>query len=1151
MKKVLSILAGFAMAYSVNAQTKPNIGNISKNQVNINSGSGFVIVSNLNDGDANVNQNLTVTATSSNTSVLDISAVDYIIGNSYAVIKINEKGLAGTSNITVQVSDADGNSSKNFNIEVGQFLKKGINWSVYDIIFWEKLIPLNEKSLFDSVLTQISVPTDENVYNRLPLKVGPTSGLPKHDFFTSMFKGYLVPPASGLYTFSLKSADQSNLWLSTDANYANAKMLIDGNTGTATATLEAGKSYAIYAVNWTIHTLDMSVQWEGPQVGKEIVNSKYLFPSIDLQKPTVPLNATLTFKGITSSRIKWNKSTDNQMFKGYNVYLNGVIAATTADTSYTLSTLSASTNYSVFVTAIDFTGNESFPSNLLAFTTYGLDNVKPTPPNKITPRLISDVSTTISWSGAKDNESEVAGYNIYLDNILFNKSGLITDTTLILRVLAPLTTYSVQIEAVDAGNNVSAKSASISFKTIKFNPSVASPGIKKARANFTITAISRNEGFGISGGQEEISKIDAPIRKLLNDFKPSVQRWGALDQNGKSFKDFSGTEPKLSAVNPNNETYARFMQRCNIMNSFTAIVVGVQNDTDWMKDSSTFTKFIEYLNGPATSPQGKRRADEGIAEPLFAKSRGLIIDLGTEVWGGAGMHLAEIGADYAKYAIWARRMALTIKASPYYDKSKVFITYSGRDPDPVASYGLNDQLINGDKGEVDWMSVSGYLGGNLNYSPLAPVGVNELEYYKNGIGRMAYNLAGSQTQLRLDMKNAKRYLVKNFYESNMTNSNYSGRLGQAIIMTDYLLSVHEWGTTLPCVFDLTSGQWRITEPAENFKKLPLFHTSSLVNHLTIGNMLNTEVNSVDKIYDDKGKVVALEPVGFNVFTENGKYSIVLTSRDFENDYQVQLNLPDGILSGSTARRYLVSGTDFNTFDAIVDSSNITMSDSMLITVPKYSMVLLTFKGTDLKQKPLPLGYTKFGRIGKLSILPENGTVGSADQPTLTFGLKLEPTIITAKDVIWSTSKSSSLQVTPTLLSTGKYTLKGSGTCDGTGTVLLKVMAADDSTVYDQVSVNFTGKKADGSDCPVGVEENKLLAAVKIFPNPSKNDVNISVNDNHLLQKVSLLNMLGENVYEENTSSNNVLLPIRSLPSGIYIVELTISGKTVRKKIVRE
>ncbi|HEX8548133.1 MAG TPA: T9SS type A sorting domain-containing protein [Cytophagaceae bacterium] len=1048
MKRLLSLITGLALAYTINAQTKPIIGEISKSKVNINSGADFVIVSGLSDGDAAAVQNLTITALSSNPSILEVSSVDYVAGNSYAIIRVTEKAKAGTATITVQAADADGPANKVFNMEVGQFLTKGINWSVYDIIFYEKVIPLTERSVFDSLVTEINVPIDEEIYNRLPLKVGPTSGWPKHDFFTSMFKGFLAPPATGAYTFTLNAADQSNLWLSTDENFANAKKLIDGNTGTATVNLQAGKYYAIYAVNWTIHTLGMTVQWEGPEVAKAIVNSNYLFPSVDLQKPTIPLNPALTFRGITSARLKWQKSTDIQRLKGYNIYSNGVKVGTTTDTTFTMSALTASTSYSVFVTSIDVTGNESFPSTRVAFNTYGPDNIKPTAPTQIVAKLISDVSTRISWSGAKDNETEVAGYNVYLDNKLFNTSGLITDTTVILKVLAPLTSYNVQVEAVDAGNNVSSKSATFTFKTIKFDPIVSSPGIKKARASFTTQAISRNEGFGITDTDDKIENIPAPQRKLLDEFKPGVQRWGDLGKNARSFSDYSGTGVRASDGKAKTETYGGFLKRCNDMNTYCAMVIGVRNDTDWMKDSTTFTKFMEYLNGPSTSTQGKRRADEGYREPLLAKSRGLIIDLGTEVWGGAGLHNAEIGADYAVYAKWARRMALLIKASPYYDKSKVFITYSGRDPDPLDSYGLNDKLIRGDKGEVDWMSVSGYLGGNMNYSPLAPAGASELEYYKTGISRMAHNLVGSQLQLKNDKLLAKRYLPKNFYESNMTTSNYNGRLGQAIIMTDYMLSVQEWGTTLPSIFHLTAGQWRITEPAENFKKLPLFYTSSLINRLTIGNMLDTEVKSADKIYDDKGKEVVLEPVGFNVFTENGKYAMVLTSRDFENDYQVQLNLPDGVLSGSTARKYFVTGTDFNTLDAIIDSSNVTLTDSMLITVPKYSMVLLTFNGTDLKQTPLPIGSTAFG--------------------------------------------------TPLAISE---------------------------------------------------EEMESEAGVLMYPNPTRNDLNIQSNLG-LINHVKVTGLLGETVYEESSSSSNLMISMENLPKGIYLIQVDTQGKTIRKKVIK-
>lgn len=968
MKKIFTLFAGFLLAYNVQAQTKPIIGSASKTQVNKGIGTDFIIISGLSNGDPGTTQPITVTAQSSNSAILEVSSVVYQNSNSYAIINLAEKGTSGSATITLQVTDADGTTSKDFTVQVGQFYKKGVNWSVYDIVFWTRIIPLTQKPVLDSILTEVVVPTDENIYNRLPLTVGPEAGLPKHDFFTSMFKGYLVPPATGEYTFTLTAQDMTTFRLSTDENFNNVKELIEGGSNTPKdykITLQGGKYYAFYVVNWQVHDENMKLEWVGPGITKSVINSDYMFPNYDSQKPTSPLKVTLPFTGITNARVAWNKSTDNQKLKDYNIYLDGIKIASTTDTMFTLPALTPSTSYSVFVTSTDVSGNESMPSTSISFTTFGQDNINPTPPTKIITKLLSDVSTSISWSGAKDEGSQIAGYKVYLDNELFNPNELITDTTAILKVLTPLTNYKVQIEAVDAGNNVSAKSEIFEFKTLKFNPLVASPGTGKARASFTTLPIGRNEGFGISAGNAKYADIPAAERKLLEDLRPAVQRWGDLGKNVRSFIDYSGPGKK--------ETYAGFMKRCNIMNSYCAMVIGVQNETDWMKDSTTFTKFMEYLNGPATTEQGARRAAEGISEPLLAQSKGLIIDLGTEVWGGGGLHGAEIGANYPDYAKWARRMAKIIKASSYYDASKVFITYSGRNPSPMDSYGLNDALLVGDKGEVDWMSVSGYLGGNLTYDPLVPQTNSEVDYYKNGIQRMAYNLKGSQDQLRLDFRHAKRYLPKNFYESNMTTPDYNGRLGQAIIMTDYMLSVQEWGTTLPSIFHLTGGEWRITEPSENYKKRPLFHTASLVNNLTVGNMLNSEVATQDKIFNDEGEVIKLEPVGFNVFTQAGNYSVVLTSRDFENDYQVQLNLPDGLLNGSTARKYLVTGEDFNTKDAIIDSSTINFNDSLLVTVPKHSMVILTFKGTDLKQAPLPLGYTQFGKpVGVLDMDAEAG-----------------------------------------------------------------------------------------------------------------------------------------------------------------------------------
>jgi hypothetical protein len=145
---------------------------------------------------------------------------------------------------------------------------------------------------------------------------------------------------------------------------------------------------------------------------------------------------------------------------------------------------------------------------------------------------------------------------------------------------------------------------------------------------------------------------------------------------------------------------------------------------------------------------------------------------------------------------------------------------------------------------------------------------------------------------------------------------------------------------------------------------------------------------------------------------------------------------------------LVTGEDFNTKDAIIDSSNITMTDSMFVTVPKHSMVLLTFKGTDLKQPALPLGSTIFGS-------------------------------------------------------------------------------------------------------PVGIQDidTELDAKVVVYPNPTKNDLNIH-SSLGAIDHVKVSSLLGETVFEEFSNSTNITLSMEAFPSGIYLLQIDSNGKSIRRKVIK-
>lgn len=89
----------------------------------------------------------------------------------------------------------------------------------------------------------------------------------------------------------------------------------------------------------------------------------------DVTAPSVPTN--LTNGTITSSSVvlNWIASTDVVGVTGYDVYNGANLAGSTASTTYTVTGLSAKTNYSFTVKAKDFATNTSVASTALSVTT--------------------------------------------------------------------------------------------------------------------------------------------------------------------------------------------------------------------------------------------------------------------------------------------------------------------------------------------------------------------------------------------------------------------------------------------------------------------------------------------------------------------------------------------------------------------------------------------------------------------------------------------------------------------------------------------------------------------------------------------------------------------------------------------------------------
>jgi hypothetical protein len=73
--------------------------------------------------------------------------------------------------------------------------------------------------------------------------------------------------------------------------------------------------------------------------------------------------------------------------------------------------------------------------------------------------------------------------------------------------------------------------------------------------------------------------------------------------------------------------------------------------------------------------------------------------------------------------------------------------------------------------------------------------------------------------------------------------------------------------------------------------------------------------------------------------------------------------------------------------------------------------------------------------------------------------------------------------------------------------------------------------------------------VQMYPNPVSNSLTIEANNT--IEKVSVYNILGQEVLTSNPKSNSATLQTNSLQKGLYIVKTEIDGKTSVSKIMKE
>lgn len=222
----------------------------------------------------------------------------------------------------------------------------------------------------------------------------------------------------------------------------------------------------------------------------------------DTTPPSVPNGLGASSITQTTLTLTWLSSTDAVGVTGYSVYKDGVIVATTASTTFSITGLTAASTYTFSVSAFDAANNNSAQSSTISATTLAeLDTSPPSIPTNLSSSLLTQSSFTLTWSAASDNIA-VTGYTIYQNG---NSIGTTTTTSFSVLNLNANTAYIYTVSAFDAAANTSSTSNSLTVTTLLAADTIApsTPTQLKASAITQTSAAlfwsASSDAIGVTG----------------------------------------------------------------------------------------------------------------------------------------------------------------------------------------------------------------------------------------------------------------------------------------------------------------------------------------------------------------------------------------------------------------------------------------------------------------------------------------------------------------------------------------------------------------------------------------------------------------------------------------------------------------------------
>jgi hypothetical protein len=385
-----------------------------------------------------------------------------------------------------------------------------------------------------------------------------------------------------------------------------------------------------------------------------------------------------------------------------------------------------------------------------------------------------------------------------------------------------------------------------------------------------------------------------------------------------------------------------------------------------------------------------------------------------------------------------------------------------------------------------------------------------------------------------------RVVPQYMYEGNLTRNEYHGTAGQAVTMMDYYATVQHHGVTIPNAFALEGGQWRLIENQVSLARRPFYRQIQYYNNFCKdGEILKTSFQTIRSIYNTNGQPINLDPVGVHAYHNDGIYGMALFSRDFENDYVVKIELPEGVGETTNGTMVVITSQSFSSLDVTISETDIVVEDGMLVTIPKHGSVFLSFEGNTHSLEQKPLGHFNYTRVEQLMVTPREGTT-TLDGPDSEIHLDVE---ILPEDAFYKAWGWVWVDNSADLMFTRANRRMYPRASSVNGTSVIRFFTLDGTNLSQEVEITAINLN-------VSVED-LVAEGISLYPNPARDEISISISDEVAKGRYEIFSIHGTKVLTGDLNSLDNTVNISDLNTGMYLIRITVNDRSYTSRFMKK